>query len=102
MTLTYGTSTYEPSTFVGTTPGYESARDYTIAEGQAGSPRRRSRTTADVLVIGPTVAQELFGGSDPVGDNVEINSTSFEIIGVTDVEGLERLDRPRRHRDRRR
>src|ERR1700749_4611581 len=25
VTLTYGSSTYEPSTFVGTTPGYESA-----------------------------------------------------------------------------
>ena len=45
------------------------------------------KNKADVLVIGPTVAQELFGGSDPVGDNVQIDNTSFEIIGVTATKG---------------
>ena len=86
MTLTYGSSTYEPSTFVGTTPGYESARDYSIAEGRWFT-RKEVKDKADVLVIGPTVAQELFGGSDPVGQNVEIDNTSFEIIGETAAKG---------------
>ncbi len=45
------------------------------------------KNKADVLVIGPTVAQELFGTNDPVGDNVEINNTSFEIVGVTATKG---------------
>ncbi len=40
-----------------------------------------------MLVIGPTVAQELFGGGDPVGANVEIDNTSFEIVGVTASKG---------------
>ena len=52
-TLTYGSSTYEPSTFVGTTPSYEQARDYSIAEGKwftkaAGEgPRPRARDRPD-------------------------------------------------------
>jgi putative ABC transport system permease protein len=86
VTLTYGSSTYEPSTFVGTTPGYESARDYSIQYG-SWFTRKQVKEHADVLVIGPTVAQELFGTSDPVGSNVEIDNTSFEIIGVTAAKG---------------
>jgi putative ABC transport system permease protein len=86
VTLTYGSSTYEPSTFVGTTPGYESARDYSIQDGKWFTSKQ-VKNKADVLVIGPTVAQELFGSSDPVGENVEIDNTSFEIIGVTASKG---------------
>ncbi len=86
VTLTYGSSTYAPSTFVGTTPGYESARDYSIQYGKWFT-NKQVKDKADVLVIGPTVASELFGTSDPVGDNIEINNTSFEIIGVTASKG---------------
>jgi putative ABC transport system permease protein len=86
VTLTYGSSTYEPSTFVGTTPGYEPARDYSIQYGKWFT-NKQVKNKADVLVIGPTVAQELFGSADPVGDNVEIDNTSFEIIGVTASKG---------------
>jgi putative ABC transport system permease protein len=86
VTLTYSSSTYEPSTFVGTTPGYESARDYSIQYGKWFTSKQ-VKDKADVLVIGPTVAQELFGSSDPVGQNVEIDNTSFEIIGVTASKG---------------
>jgi putative ABC transport system permease protein len=86
VTLTYGSSTYEPSTFVGTTPGYEPARDYSIQYGKWFTDQQ-VKSRADVLVIGPTVAQELFGIADPVGDNIEIDNTSFEIIGVTASKG---------------
>jgi putative ABC transport system permease protein len=40
-----------------------------------------------VLVVGPTVVQQLFGGQDPVGDTVEVNGTNFQIIGVTASKG---------------
>ncbi len=86
VTLTYGSSTYEPSTFVGTTPGYESARDYSIADGRWFT-QKEVKNKADVIVIGPTVAEELFGGGDPVGQSVEIDNTSFEIIGETAAKG---------------
>jgi putative ABC transport system permease protein len=71
---------------VGTTPGYESARDYSIQYGKWFTSKQ-VKNKANVLVIGPTVAQELFGSADPVGDNVEIDNTSFEIIGVTASKG---------------
>jgi putative ABC transport system permease protein len=40
-----------------------------------------------VLVIGPTVVSELFGGSDPVGQTIQVNGTSFQVIGVTASKG---------------
>jgi putative ABC transport system permease protein len=86
VTLTSGTTTYQPSSFVGTTPSYEAARSYTMAEGSWF-------TTADVqnharvLVVGPTVVSELFGGADPVGQTIQVNGTNFQIIGVTASKG---------------
>jgi len=86
VTMTYGSSTFEPTSFVGSTPSYEQALNYKIAEG-SWFTQKQEKNKADVLVIGPTVAEDLFGTADPVGDDVEINSTSFEIVGVTVAKG---------------
>ena len=37
---------------------------------------------AKVVVLGSTVARELFGKSDPVGQRMKIKNHSFEVIGV--------------------
>jgi putative ABC transport system permease protein len=86
VTLTYGTSTYEPSSFVGTTPSYEQARNYTLAEG-TWFTKKQVTDHANVLVLGPEVVDELFGGADPVGDTVQISGTNFDVIGVTNSKG---------------
>jgi putative ABC transport system permease protein len=86
VTLTYGTSTYEPSSFVGTTPSYEQARNYTMAEG-TWFTKKQVNDHAAVLVLGPEVVDELFGGADPVGDTVQISGTNFTVIGVTNSKG---------------
>jgi len=86
VTLTYGDETYSPSSFVGTTPSYQQAREYTLASG-SWFTRAQERDHARVLVVGPTVVQELFGGADPVGDTVQVNGTDFEVIGVTNSKG---------------
>jgi putative ABC transport system permease protein len=85
-TLSNGQTTYSPSSFVGTTPSYAQARSYTVASGTwftAAQENDHSR----VLVIGPTVAQALFPGQDPVGNTVQVNGTSFQVIGVTASKG---------------
>jgi putative ABC transport system permease protein len=84
--LVYGSSSYEPSSFVGTTPSYPQAHSYKIAEGAWF-------TTADVsahkrvVVIGPTVAEELFAGQSPVGQTVKVNGSNFEVVGVLASKG---------------
>ena len=85
-TLVAGSTSYSPSTFVGSTPSYAEARDYQVAEGEMF-------TTQDVkkhkryVVIGPTVAENLFSGQDPVGQTLRVNGTSFEVMGETKAKG---------------
>jgi len=86
VTLTDGSVTYSPSSFVGTTPSYQQARDYTMAEGTWFTKADETDHTR-VLVIGPTVDEELFGGADPVGDTIQVNGTNFEVIGLTNSKG---------------
>ena len=88
VTMTYDGTTYSPSSFVGTTPDYRSARDYSIAEG-AWFTNAEERAHNRVLVVGPTVVTELFGGVDPVGDTVQVNGTNFTIVGVTNEKGAD-------------
>jgi putative ABC transport system permease protein len=86
VTLTYNGTTYSPSTFAGTTPSYEQARNYSTSAGSwFTSPQENAH--ARVLVVGPTVVSQLFGGQDPVGDTVQVNGTSYEIVGVTASKG---------------
>jgi putative ABC transport system permease protein len=86
VTLVDGSTSYEPSSFVGTTPSYLTAHDYRLAQGS-------SFTAADVThhrrvaVIGQTVAQELFGGASAVGQTVKVNGSSFEVLGVLAAKG---------------
>jgi putative ABC transport system permease protein len=87
VTLTYGDTTYSPSTFVGTTPSYATAHDYSVASGGSFFTAAQESSHARVLVVGPTVVSELFGGQSPIGDTVGVNGTNFEVIGVTNSKG---------------
>jgi putative ABC transport system permease protein len=84
--LVSGSSSYEPSSFLGTTPSYLTAHSYKIQEGT-------SFTAADVsqhrrvAVIGQTVLQELFAGQSPVGQNMKVNGSNYEIVGVLAPKG---------------
>jgi len=74
---------YTPSQTVGTTPSYAQAHDYTVAQGSFftdADVRDRSR----VIVIGPTVAQQL-GAS--VGQTIQVGGASFQVIGITAPKG---------------
>jgi putative ABC transport system permease protein len=86
VTLTYDGATYTPSTFVGTTPSYEQARSYSTTEGSWFTGAQESEHSP-VLVVGPTVVSELFAGQDPVGDTVQVNGSSYQIVGVTASKG---------------
>ncbi len=86
VTLTSNGSTYQPSSFVGSTPSYQQARNYTIAQGSWFTSAQQ-RSHSRVAVVGPTVVSELFGGQDPVGQTIQVNGTNFEIVGVTASKG---------------
>jgi putative ABC transport system permease protein len=85
-TLVSGSVSYEPSTFTGTVPEYTTTRSYELASGAMFTNPDVSKHRR-VIVIGPTVAQNLFGTQDPVGQTVRVNGTGFQIVGVTASKG---------------
>ena len=98
VTLVSDGTSFEPSTFVGTTPSYLTAHSYKVAEGA-------SFTTEDVAkhrrvaVIGQEVDQELFGGASAVGQTMKVNGSNYEVVGVLAKKGSNGTEQPGRHRD---
>jgi putative ABC transport system permease protein len=84
--LVYNSSSYEPSSFVGTTPSYLTAHSYKVKEGAAFTSADVSTHQRDV-VIGQTVEQELFGGASPIGQTMKVNGISFRVAGVLAAKG---------------
>ncbi len=85
-TLVASGISYSPSQFVGTTPSYASAHTYSAASGTLFTQQDESQHH-HVLVIGPTVASNLFPGQNPVGQTVQVNGSSFQVAGVTSPKG---------------
>ena len=84
--LVYGGTSYEPSSFVGTTPSYLTAHSYKVAEGASFTSEDVSKHKR-VAVIGQTVVQELFAGQSAVGQNMKVNGSNFEVVGVLAKKG---------------
>ncbi|HEY4452593.1 MAG TPA: ABC transporter permease [Solirubrobacteraceae bacterium] len=84
--LVYGGTSYEASSFVGTTPSYLQAHSYTLAAGRAFSAEAVS-THQRVVVIGQTVDQELFAGANPIGQTIKVNGANFQVVGLLASKG---------------
>jgi putative ABC transport system permease protein len=72
---------------LGTTPDFPSVRDVDIAAGRYFNETEVDRT-AKVVILGATLAQELFGDSDPIGQAVTAGTTKMTVIGVADEKGI--------------
>jgi putative ABC transport system permease protein len=87
VTATRGVATETPGQVIGTTPAYAEARKETVTEGTfitASDERDHAR----VAVIGTTVVQNLFGTTtDPLGQTIQLNGSSFQIEGVLKSKG---------------
>jgi putative ABC transport system permease protein len=70
----------------GVTPEYEDVRNLTVAAGGFISDYHVDGRTM-VAVLGSSVAEELFGVMDPVGQTIKINGRQFTVIGVLESKG---------------
>jgi putative ABC transport system permease protein len=70
----------------GVTPAYLTARDWDVSQGRFfdDSEDRQARR---IVVLGATVANQLFPNMDPVGQMIRINGGSYEVIGVLTAKG---------------
>jgi putative ABC transport system permease protein len=72
---------------IGTTADYAIVTDLDIEFGEFFSAEQEEKKTS-VVVIGHTVATDLFGSADTaVGQSVRINNNSFQVVGVLEESG---------------
>ncbi|HEY9214061.1 MAG TPA: MacB family efflux pump subunit [Ancylobacter sp.] len=84
-TIRYGSEDYFTSV-TGTTADYLSARDWPMARGVMFTADD-VKTYAPVVVLGQTVAANLFGEGDPLGRYVLIKNVPYQVIGVLSTRG---------------
>jgi len=83
--IVYGNQNWS-TTVQGVTPDFEIAREWPVAEGKYLGQEDVDGATK-VAVIGQTVVQNVFGGSDPLGQVIRIRKIPFTVIGVLDRKG---------------
>ncbi|HHV52054.1 MAG: ABC transporter permease [Synergistales bacterium] len=70
----------------GVTEGVFVVNDWQLKSGRPFM-EQNIRSAAKVAILGTTVAEELFGYSDPVGETIRIKNIPFQVIGVLESKG---------------
>ena len=70
----------------GVTEGVFVVNDWQLKSGRPFM-EQDIRSAAKVAILGTTVAEELFGYSDPVGETIRIKNIPFQVIGVLGSKG---------------
>ncbi len=83
--IVYGNSNWATLLF-GTTPDYLEVRDFSLVEG---SPFSQQDVVSGnkVALLGKTVATNLFGEIDPIGQSIRIKNVPFTVVGVLAPKG---------------
>jgi putative ABC transport system permease protein len=72
--------------FYGVTPEYLEARNWVISSGRGFEPAEVTGA-AKVALLGETVALNLFGEADPIGQVIRIRTVPFTVIGLLERKG---------------
>ena len=81
----YGNSNWS-TTVYGSTPDYLDARGWALSAGR-GFEAAELSSAAKVALIGETVAKQLFGDANPIGQSIRIKKVPFEIVGLLERKG---------------
>ncbi|MHB1890131.1 MAG: ABC transporter permease [Acidimicrobiales bacterium] len=80
-----GSATWTAPT-IGTTPSYLGIRSRQVTAGRFIT-QSDVTSGAEVAVLGPEVASELFPGENPVGQTMDIGTTPFQVVGLLNSAG---------------
>src|SRR5215469_14076955 len=70
----------------GTEPQYFQIRNWDFAQGASFTDDDVTHS-ANVVVLGATVKQNLFGNNDPTGQTVRVGNLPFQVVGVLSAKG---------------
>jgi putative ABC transport system permease protein len=82
-----GSASLDSIDILGSTADFPSVRDMKIASGRYFTEEDVTRKQK-VAVLGSTLAEELFGTVNPVGQTITVGSTKLIVIGVLAEKGL--------------
>lgn len=71
---------------IGTTPEFLPVRQFDVGIGRFLTNLDIKRSN-QVAVLGATLAERLFGNTDPVGQQLRLKNVSFQVIGVLQAKG---------------
>ncbi len=80
-------TTLQSVAIVGTTSGFTAVRDYQVGEGRFISDEDNAAVNK-VVVLGYSVAQQLFENQDPIGQSVKVGSVKLVVVGVMAKKGV--------------
>ena len=84
--VTWEGTSVSPDQIIGTTANYPGVNNWEMATGSFFS-ESDVEGHAKVAVIGSSVATDLFGTSDPLGQEIKINGVTFDVVGVLAAKG---------------
>ena len=74
------------TTVYGTTNDYLATRDWNVSRGRTFETREM-KASSKLVMLGETVAENLFPDQDPVGQSLRINRVPFIVIAVLEAKG---------------
>jgi putative ABC transport system permease protein len=83
--VVFGNSNWSTS-ILGISPEYFTARNWSTTSGRPIEPADVD-ASAKVVVLGQTVARNLFGEADPVGETIRVRRVPHVIVGVLERKG---------------
>ena len=74
------------TTVQGVTNDFFGAREWDLTRGRLFDPEE-IKGSSKVVILGETVAENLFPNQDPLGQNIRINRVPFTVIGLLEPKG---------------
>ena len=84
--VSYRSNSVSGSFMLGTTYGYQEIQKLDIAKGRYFTPKE-SEEGANKVILGHTIAKELFKGIEPLGKQMKMKGKKYTVIGVLKEEG---------------
>ena len=85
-TIKYKSSSVSNAFIMGSSPEYQNIQQVEIKQGRYFTPQEE-RAGANKLILGSTVADELFGNEQPIGKSVKIFGQKFQVVAKLEPEG---------------
>jgi putative ABC transport system permease protein len=87
VTAKAGNVTLTDITLFGTTSDFATVRDVEVASGRFINDNDLEHNSK-VVVLGSSIAEQLFGTSDPIGQTINADNTKLTVVGVLAEKGL--------------